>query len=339
MALGTVAAIGLFLIVLPLATSLPGKSDASGQMMAAFRPQMTDTALALANDDQKVMAAMGTQLSTSMLPDLAAQLHMTPAQLSSYLAANYPATANGVAQLPAMLQFFGGINATMWAQQANFQQADQIPTSFLPPTSMTMLFVIPGALLLGIGLFGLARPARVRAVFAGATVVSLVMVVGLLSVSMYGKASAADQMTTAFKPVFAAQSVQQAQSYTATAGAMATEFSTKLVPGLAQALHVTPAQLSQSMAASYPAVAAGATLLPQIMQRMQSATNLIVTQAGNFDQSASIPWSPGSMVAMFWMMMAPALLGLGIGAGALVLLGGRPALAHPVSRMRAAMHH
>src|ERR1700674_2925975 len=90
-ALGAMVVIGAFLIVLPLATDLPGKSAASGSMMAAFRPQMSNVALAQGIADQQTMAAMGQQMNTAMLPALATQLHMTPDQLSAYLAANYPA--------------------------------------------------------------------------------------------------------------------------------------------------------------------------------------------------------------------------------------------------------
>ncbi len=83
-ALAALALIGAFLIVLPLATGLPGKSAASGEMMTAFRPQMTDTALAQGRADQQTMSAMAQQLSNGMLPALAAQLGMTPQQLSAY---------------------------------------------------------------------------------------------------------------------------------------------------------------------------------------------------------------------------------------------------------------
>jgi hypothetical protein len=333
-----VAAIGVFLIVLPLATDLPGKSDASATMMSAFRPQMSDTALAQGQTDQQTMTAMAEQLNGEMLPAVAAQLHMTPQQLTEYLAATYPATAKGLATIPSMLPFFDNLRSTMAAQQANFQQADQIPTGFLPPTTMTLWFILPGTLLLLAALLAYYRPARLRAAFAGATVVALLTVVGLLSVSMYSKASAADEMTSAFQPVFAAQSVQQARSYTDTATAMAGEFTTATVPGLAAALHVTPAQLSRTMAQNFPAVATGVAQLPQIMQRMQTATALIESNVDNYDRSASIPWSPGSMVTMFWLMMVPVLLALGIGVGAIAATRG-PLAVRPIPTMRGVPHH
>jgi len=338
-ALAVVVAIGAFLIVVPLATSLPGKSDASGTMMSAFRPQMTDTALAQGRIDQQTMAAMASQLDSGMIPALAAQMRMTPQQLSAYLGSNFPATGKGLAAMPSMLPFFANLQNTMQAQQSNFQQADQIPTGFLPATSMTLLFVIPGSLLVLAGLFGLYRPARVRGAFATASTVALLTVVGLLSVSMYSKASAADDMTAAFKPVFAAQTVQQARAYTDTAQAMSVEFTSATMPGIASALHLRQTQLFAMMQQDFPAVLTGVSQLPQIVQRMQTATALIEANVDNYNQSASIPWSPGSMVTMFWFMMLPALLALGVGVGGLAARSPRPAALQPARRLRGALHH
>src|ERR1019366_3066623 len=207
-ALAATVLAGAFRVFLPLTTNLPAKSSATGDMMAAFRPAMTTSALAQSATDQRTMAAMGQQMNTAMMPALAAQLHMTPAQLTAYLAANDPAVAKGLAQFGSILPFFGNLESTMQAQQSNFQQADQIPTGFLAPTSMTWLFVLPGAALLLLGLFGLVRPRVARPMVAAAGAVGLIVVTGLLTVSMSGKASSADQLTTAFKPVFATQSVQ-----------------------------------------------------------------------------------------------------------------------------------
>jgi hypothetical protein len=338
-ALAAVAVIGAFLIVLPLATSLPGKSDATGTMMTAFRPQMTDSALAQGRADEQTMAAMAQQMNSAMMPALAAQMHMTPQQLSAYLATNFPATAKGLAAMPSMLPFFANLQNTMGAQQSNFQQADQIPTGFLPPTTMTALFVLPGGLLVLAALFGFLRPTRIRSALAAASAVSLLTVIGLLSVSMYSKASAADEMTSAFQPVFAAQSVQQARAYTNTAQAMTGELTTATLPGLASGMHMTPAQLNGMMAHSFPAVATGLAQLPQIMQRMQTATGLIEANVDNYHQSASIPWSPGSMVSMLWFVMLPALFALGVAVGALAMISRRPAALVPSRTLRGVLHH
>ena len=334
-ALGAMVVLGAFLIVLALATNLPGKSAATGNMMTSFRPQMSDAALAQGQTDQRTMAAMGQQLNSAMLPALAAKMHMTPAQMSAYIASNFPAVGKGSAQFGAILTNFGTLQASMQAQQANYQQADQIPTGFLPPSTMTWLFVVPGAALILLGVFGLVRPRVARPMLAVAGAVGLVIVSGLLAGSMFGKASSADQMTTAFKPVFAAQSAQQARADTNTVKAMAAELTQKALPGLGTALHMTPTQMSGLMSQQFPAVATGVSQLPQIVQRMDAATSLIEGNVDNYNQSASIPWTPGSMTLMVWLMMIPALLAIAFAAGGL-LLAGRGTVAHVAAPRQAA---
>ncbi len=107
--LGAMVVLGAFMFVLPLATNLPGKSAATGDLMSAFRPQMTNAALAQGVADEHTMAAMGLQLNTTMLPALATQLHMTPAQLSAYLATNFPAVGTGMAQFSTILAHVGNL--------------------------------------------------------------------------------------------------------------------------------------------------------------------------------------------------------------------------------------
>ena len=336
-ALAVVMVIGAFLIALPLTTGLPGKSEASGNMMTAFRPAMTDAALAQGAADQKTMGALAQELSTGVIPAVAAQMHMTPAELTTYIGTNFPAVGKGLAEFTAMSTYFGNLQATMVAQQANFQAADQIPTSFIGPTSMTMLFVIPGILLFVLGAFGLFRPVFGRRLLVAGGAVGGIMVIGLLSVSMYAKASSADTMTTAFQPIFASQSVQQGQAYAADVQAMGTQMTQQAFPGLATALHMTPVQFGALMTQNFPAVATGLAQFPAIAGRMQGATSLIAANVDNYNQSASIPWSPGSMVMMFWFMMVPAIVALFIGVGALFLTGHRKVVL-PAVKPHGAMH-
>jgi len=340
--LAVAAVVGAFLVVFPLATSLPGKSSASGALMTAMRPSMSDAVLAQGRTDQATVGAMAKQMNEQMLPALAAQMHASPAQLSAYFGQNLPATARGMGELQQLQASFGNLQATMEQQQSNFRQADQIPTSYLPPTSMTWLYILPGALLIAIAGLGFFRPGWTRRMLAGASIVGMVMAVGLLATSMYGKASAADEMTSAFKPIFASSSVAQLHTLGSDAAAMSTELTTTAVPALATALHVTPSQLAATMATSYPDVVSGMQALPAIVGRMQGAVGLIEAQASNFEQSASIPWSPGSMVGMFWAMMAPALFVALLGAAGVV--AATPTGAVAVTRRRftlrpGAQHH
>jgi hypothetical protein len=177
-----------------------------------------------------------------------------------------------------------------------------------------------------------------RTLLAAGSAVGLLVAVGLLSASMHGKASAADDMTTAFKPVVAAQNVELARNYTDTVQAMSTELTQKALPTIGAALHLTPAQLTGMMTQSFPAIASGVSQLPQIVQRMANATDLIEANVDNYKQSASIPWSPGSVVSMFWFMMVLALLALAFGAGALALTEHRGAAVPAPPRMRPVFH-
>jgi len=338
-ALGVAGVLGAFLIAFPLAIGLPGKSAASGDLMTAMRPMMTDQALAQGGADQKTVAAMSTELTTRMIPALAAQMGVTPQQLTASFGQNLPAMARGLAEMPTLQARFGALQTLMVQQQSNFRQADQIPTSFMPPTTMTSLFLVPGAILVLIAGFGLLRPRRARQMVAAGGAVAVVMAAGLLATSMYGKASSADDMTAAFRPVFAASAVQQTQALTADARAMSAELTTKALPAFATALHVTPAQLAQTMATSFPAVTAGMQQLPGIVDRMGAAGSLIAAQKDNFDKTAAIPWEPGSMVGVFWSMMAPALIVLAVAAGAL-LTGSSPATeARRLTLRPGAQHH
>jgi hypothetical protein len=92
------------------------------------------------------------------------------------------------------------------------------------------------------------------------------------------------------------------------------------------------------MSKDFPAVASGVAQLPQIVQRMSTATGLIESNVGNYNQSASIPWAPGSMVAMFWFMMVPGLLAFGLGAVALAFTHGRRSLVLPLARRHGPAH-
>lgn len=316
-ALLAIAFAGIFLLVAALAINLPGKTSASADLMDAVRPQLSDTALAQGRADLNETGAMSAQLRTQLLPQLGQQLQMSSDQLSAYLAANDPTLAAGLAQSDAIQGRFGAIQTTLEGQQANFQQADQIPTGFMGPRWMTWLFVIPGALFVLFASYGLFRPARRQAIFAASVVLSLLMAVGLLTTSLYGKSQAGDRLNAALGPIFTSATVAQANTDLQTLRATAADFGTRTVPALAQALHVPSAQLGQLLLTSYPAVAKGIADLPAIVQRQQASVAVINANLGNFAQASSIPWKGGSLTTVFWFMMLPALFilvvaGLGV---------------------------
>ncbi len=95
--------VGAALIALPLSMNMVHKASNADQMNANLKPMYNQTLIDNANGALKTLDAMGTQLQQQMLPQLAAQLHMTSTQVQAMLQQVAPKTA-------ALL---GGFDVTM----------------------------------------------------------------------------------------------------------------------------------------------------------------------------------------------------------------------------------
>jgi hypothetical protein len=174
-----VLVIGLAMVVLPFAISLPGRASAGQRMINDFHPIMQPASVkttvnyyyktfvplrAVANGG---VAAAGEE--QQMVLALASAMHMTPAHLETYLAAKFPAMAKLLASFPALVPIFknvpGGLNhylplvTTMNGNVGNYAKIDALPNFNL----FTWFFVVPGALLLLISLWGLGAWSWVTA--------------------------------------------------------------------------------------------------------------------------------------------------------------------------------
>lgn len=133
-----VFAIGLALVITPLALGLPGKSAAGERMLNGFQPIMQpDQVRVTANYYDHVFVPLG-ELTPMMraqnlarfqaylkgfggmrtdagklVPLLAQALHMTPAQVQKLMATQLPSMAAMLQNLPAMSRDFGGLLRTM----------------------------------------------------------------------------------------------------------------------------------------------------------------------------------------------------------------------------------
>ena len=87
------------------------------------------------------------------------------------------------------------------------------------------------------------------------------------------------------------------------------------MPALATQLHLTPAQLQQMMATSFPATAAAIGNLPTALPRFQTLVADFDSNLGNYDTL-----KPVSFVPIIWTTM---------GLGLLTLIGGSVALLWP----------
>ena len=169
--------IGIALIVMPFAMSMPSKAGAGQDMLDNFRPIMqpdnvTKTADYYNNTfvNLRPVAQAGPQLATEapqLIAALAQQLKMTPEQVQQFLGSQFPAMAGLLGGLPQLQPIFANVPSgldhykplvdVMQANVTNYQKVDSLPSFKL----FTWFFVIPGILLvllagapLAAGLFG-----------------------------------------------------------------------------------------------------------------------------------------------------------------------------------------
>jgi hypothetical protein len=142
-----VLAIGLALIVAPLALSLPSKSSAGERMMDSFRPIMRPGQVATTaryyNDVFVPLGKVSPMMSAAnvgrfqaylagfrgvqgdaakLVPMLAQTLHMTPAQVQSMMGARLPAMSAMLKGLPAMQADFALLLGAMQQNTGIFAQ-------------------------------------------------------------------------------------------------------------------------------------------------------------------------------------------------------------------------
>ena len=168
--------IGVVLVVLPFALSMPSKTSAGQKMLNNFHPIMQRASVNKAVDyynttflPLKQVAVAGVAAAneeTAMMSGFSTALHMTPTQLNQYFEQKYPAMARLLGSMPAMspvfsnvppgLAFYEPLVMTMKNNINNYAQVDSLPNFNL----FTWFFVVPGVLLVILSLLGLGVFSR-----------------------------------------------------------------------------------------------------------------------------------------------------------------------------------
>jgi hypothetical protein len=152
---GVVAALGLILVVAPLAMSLVAKSGDADTMNDNLKPVYTAEMVAGAKDSLAVVGAMGTEMTDAMLPALAEQLGMSPEDVQAFMGENLPAISAGMAMLPDAMAIF---TETVDVFDANLENYETINTTAFTPIVWTMIVGGAVAFLLGAWLLFASRP-------------------------------------------------------------------------------------------------------------------------------------------------------------------------------------
>ncbi|MCL1601183.1 MAG: hypothetical protein M3112_06575 [Actinomycetia bacterium] len=139
-------ALGAGLVIVTFALGLPQKAADADELNSNLTPIYTQELIDGATGSLALIGAMGQQMETEMLPDLAAQLGMSQDELNAFLGQNFPATAAAMESMPDALQRFEafvGVFATNLANYATIQ-----PVAFVP---IIWSLVIGGVLMVLMG--------------------------------------------------------------------------------------------------------------------------------------------------------------------------------------------
>jgi len=298
-----IGGIGVVLILVAFAAKLFTAAPAFERMTDNFRPEMKAAELSQLHQDVNGLAAVQSEFTTKAVPQLAAAAKMTPQQFVGAMGQQFPALAAGMQSVPQITQQFNGVLNTLDAEQARFAKADAIPTKSLPATTVPWALAAASVLCIAAAFFVPRRRGAAAAVALGA-----VLVAGPLLLSLPGKAGAADTMNSHLKPVYTAELVSGAQQSLAGMQAMGTELQTKLVPGLAQMLQMTPQQVQGYMASNFPAVTAGLTSMPAALGRFDSLVGAFDRSLPDYDKAKGT-----TLLPIAWMLVIAGLLVAGVG--------------------------
>ena len=137
------AVLGAALLITTFALSLPQKAADADELNDNLKPIYTQELIDGAEGSLVVVAAMGEEMQAKMLPDLAAQLGMSPDELNAFLGENFPATAAALQTMPDSLQRFEGFVGIFAMNLDNYETIK--PVSFTP---IIWMMVIGGILIL-----------------------------------------------------------------------------------------------------------------------------------------------------------------------------------------------
>jgi hypothetical protein len=287
-------AVGVTFIAVTVTNHLFTVGPAFDRMSSDFRPIMKSEAIGAYRSDLNGLNAAVSELQTKAIPAIATQLGMTPKAFNTFMAGQFPAVVKGLQTVPAATQQFGGVLSTLDNERARFAASDQIPTAWLPATT------VPWGLL-GLGIL-IVIGGAITFVTTGRGVsfaLALILIILAFVTGLPGKASSADTMNAHLSPVYTQQMISGANGALGTLQAMGAEMQTKMLPALAQSLHMTQPQLQAFLEANFPAVATGLASMSGALSRFGALVGTFSTRLADYQAL-----KPVSFVPIIWIMIA-----------------------------------
>src|ERR1041384_8807147 len=109
------------------------------------------------------------------------------------------------------------------------------------------------------------------------------------ALSLFGRASDAEKLSSAVRPSMTTQGLAGLQDDFDTAYAAGDQFVQKTIPAVAQALHLTSAQLAAYVGSNFPDVATGVTRWYVMSDDARNDIDIIKTPKTQFDAADAIP--------------------------------------------------
>lgn len=296
-----IAVVGVVLVAVTVARSLFAVGPAFEEMIDDFRPWLADESIATLRADVAMLGGAVEEFQTVMAPALAAQLQMDPVAFNEMLGTQFPAVATGMAVIPEAAPTFAGIIDLLDDQQGNFAAADAIPTTSLPATTVPWGLMLLGLGFVGLGVWMYVTRARLSAIVAAA--VAAVVIVAAFVLSLPGKASDADDLNEALKPVYTEETVTGAAGAVEAIGAMGQEMQESMLPGLAAMLGMDEATVQAFLGENFPAVAGAMVAMPEALPRFQAVVTTFDTNLDNYDTLRPVAFSP-----IIWIMVIGSLV-------------------------------
>jgi hypothetical protein len=295
-----VLAIGVVVLIVLFANNLFAVGTAFEELTDAFRPIMTDEAIATAEADVAGLGAVAEEFNTQVAPAVAQSLQMSPDDLGTFLGTNYPAVAAGVAALPEIVPQFTDVVGLLAAQQSNFESADAIPTTSVPASTVPWIILLigVGAVLTAIYMLGRSKQAWLMATVFGVVVVALSLLLSFLP-----KSSAADDLNAALKPVYNAELVAGSAQAIGVVGAMGQQMQAELLPDLATQLQMSEEQMAGFLS-QFPATEAALGGLGDSLDRFQTMVTAFDGQLDNYNTIKDTGLYPISLLILIAGLLA-----------------------------------
>lgn len=152
-----------------------------------------------------------------------------------------------------------------------------------------------------------------RFVAPGLVVIAgLIFIVVTLAQNLFSVGTAFEALIDDFRPVIQDESLAQYRADIEGLAAVSDEFQTAVLPGLAQALGLTPEGLGGLIANQFPAVDTGLALLPEAVPTFGGLIDTLAGQQSNFFQADEIPTKSLPAQTVPWGFTIVGLIAIGL---------------------------